>query len=71
VAAVRPQAVIYSVGYRNPFGHPHPEVWARWSDAGATGWRTDSQGAIRITAGPAGVALEAERERRPRYWHGR
>ncbi|THF60828.1 DNA internalization-related competence protein ComEC/Rec2 [Pseudothauera rhizosphaerae] len=71
VAAVRPQAVVYSVGYRNAFGHPHADVWARWAAAGAQAWRTDSQGAIRVAVGVDGVSITAERERRPRYWHGR
>ena len=43
VAAVQPRSVIYSVGYRSRFGHPHPDVWARWSAAGARAYRTDSQ----------------------------
>lgn len=71
VQAVRPHEVLYSVGYRNPFGHPHPEVWARWTASGARAWRTDSQGALRVAADGQGVRIEAERERRPRYWHGR
>lgn len=71
VQAVRPREVLYSVGYLNPFGHPHPQVWARWADSGARNWRTDSQGALRVTVGALSVAVEAERERRPRYWHGR
>ncbi|WP_114649716.1 DNA internalization-related competence protein ComEC/Rec2 [Pseudothauera hydrothermalis] len=71
VQAVRPREVLYSVGYLNPFGHPHPQVWARWAASGARNWRTDSQGALRVTVGAPGVAVEAERERRPRYWHGR
>lgn len=71
VDAVRPAAVIYSVGYRNPFRHPHPEVWARWSAGGARAWRTDSQGAIRIALDGGGLRIAAQRELRPRYWHGR
>lgn len=74
VDAVMAEAVIHSAGYRNAFGHPHPEVWARWAWAGARNWRTDGQGAVEAVFAPApeaGVRLRAERERRPRYWHGR
>ncbi len=71
VDAAMPQAVLFSVGYRNVHGHPHPAVWARWSEAGARNWRTDSQGALRATVTAAGVEIEAERQRAPRYWHGR
>ena len=74
VDATLPEHVIHSVGRRNSFGHPHPEVWARWADAGARNWRTDAQGAIVIefAASPGdGVQVSAVRETRPRYWHGR
>lgn len=71
VGATGARAVIYSVGYRSQFGHPHPEVWARWAAAGATGFRTDSQGAIRARFAEGRIDLLSEREVRARYWHGR
>ena len=71
VDAVLPEVAIFSVGHRNPFGHPHPSVWTRWSDAGARNFRTDSQGSIALSVGAAGVSAEAWRTRRSRYWHGR
>ena len=74
VDATLPEHVIHSAGSRNSFGHPHPDVWARWSGAGARNWRTDAQGAIVIefAAAPGdGVQVSAVRETRPRYWHGR
>lgn len=71
VDAVRPEAAIFSAGYLNAFGHPHPAVWARWAEAGARNWRTDGQGAIRVEVGAAGVEIGAWRELAPRYWHGR
>lgn len=71
VAAVAPRAVIYPVGYLNRFHHPHPAVWARWSEAGARAWRTDAGGAIQVRSGPAGLDIQAWRETRPRYWQGR
>lgn len=71
VDAVSPRWVIYSVGYRSRFGHPHADVWARWSAAGARAYRTDSQGAISVDLSSGPPVVTAERERRPRYWHGR
>ncbi|WP_335622088.1 DNA internalization-related competence protein ComEC/Rec2 [Azoarcus olearius] len=71
VDAVLPEAAVFSVGYRNMFGHPHPMVWARWAEAGARNWRTDSQGAIAIEVDGSGVTVNAARESAPRYWHGR
>jgi competence protein ComEC len=71
VDAVLPEAAIHSAGYRNRFGHPHPAVWARWAQAGARNWRTDSQGAVSVQVTADGVAVAAARMVRPRYWHGR
>ena len=74
VDATLPAHAVHSAGYRNAFGHPHPQVWARWAEAGARNWRTDAQGAIgMVFAADAdeGVSVVAERERTPRYWHGR
>lgn len=74
VDATLPEHVVHSVGHRNNFGHPHPQVWARWAVAGARNWRTDAQGAIHVVfAADAdeGVSVSAARERAPRYWHGR
>lgn len=71
VDASLPEAVVFSVGYRNMFGHPHPAVWARWAEAGARSWRTDSQGAVEVRVDAAGVEVQALRQRAPRYWHGR
>ncbi len=48
VHAVRPAAALLSVGHRNPFRHPHPEVVARYEAAGVRLWRTDRHGAIRV-----------------------
>lgn len=71
VRAAGAQAAVFSVGYLNPFRHPHPLVWSRWATGGARNWRTDSQGAIRIVVADGNVTVDAERLRTPRYWHGR
>jgi competence protein ComEC len=70
VDAVRPRWVLVQAGYRNRFGHPAPEVVARWQAAGATALRTDLAGAVqwRLRAdGDAAIAL-ARADRR-RYWN--
>ncbi|MFN3883654.1 MAG: DNA internalization-related competence protein ComEC/Rec2 [Rhodocyclaceae bacterium] len=67
VAAVGAKEVIFPIGYRNRFGHPHPSVLARY--AGANIHRTDRDGAVMIKIGADGTALSHERERRRRYWH--
>jgi len=71
VDSVLPEAVLFSSGYRNPYGHPHPAVWARWQEAGARNWRTDEQGALIARMQHSGLTVQAMRELRPRYWHAR
>lgn len=67
VAAVGAREVIFPVGYRNRFGHPHPEVLARY--AAASIHRTDRDGAVTVKIGAGGTAVRHEREARRRYWH--
>ncbi len=71
IAATAPRWVIFPVGYRNRFRHPAPDVWARWEASGAGLLRTDLAGAVSFELGPWARAPVAERERAPRYWHGR
>ena len=46
VDALRPAAVIFSAGRRNPFGHPAPAVVARYREAGAAVFSTAEDGAV-------------------------
>jgi len=71
VREVNADHVIHSAGRLNHFGHPHPQVLARWAEIGAMNWRTDAQGAILIEVAEDGYELAAYREREKRYWHGR
>jgi len=43
---VNPKYGVISAGYRNPFGHPHPEVLERARERGIHLFRTDRDGAI-------------------------
>lgn len=70
VETVQAAHVIIQVGYLNRFRHPSPAVERRWKRAGATLWRTDRQGAIMAESTALGLAVQSQREARPRYWHG-
>jgi competence protein ComEC len=50
ISAVSPEVGIVSVGARNRFGHPSTEVLSRYDAFGAQLFRTDRDGAVRITA---------------------
>ena len=69
VAAVDPAVAIFTPGYRNRFGHPRPEVVARYVARGAATVRTDRDGAITFDAGPTRMsAVERARSTTARYW---
>jgi competence protein ComEC len=48
LAAVNPQLVVISVGADNRFGHPSPEVLARYAEHGIATLRTDERGTIEL-----------------------
>jgi len=47
---VKPDAVVFSVGINNSYGHPAPEVLQRFDAAGAKIYRTDLMGAVTVTS---------------------
>lgn len=68
VSAVAPEHAVFSAGYRNPFGHPRPEILARYGDSSI--WRTDRDGAVRVVLGE-GAEVTVWRAERRRYWQHR
>jgi len=48
VSRVSPRLAIVSVGSRNPFGHPHPDVVERYRRAGCLLLRTDRDGTVEV-----------------------
>jgi competence protein ComEC len=70
VRAVGPRVVVFPVGYRNRFGHPHEQVVRRYLDAGARLYRTDRDGAVAIAIRPEGtISVTPYRAVYRRYWH--
>ncbi len=69
VAEVQPRYGVFTVGYRNRFGHPHPKVVARLRERDARILRSDAGGLIRLTFGEAGVEASEYRPSHRRYWH--
>jgi competence protein ComEC len=72
IAAAQPRWVLFQAGYRNRFGHPDPQVLARYAAAGAVALRSDHHGALqwRLRAdgarqGPPRASRQVDR----RYWH--
>ena len=62
IDAVGPRVALFSVGHRNPFRHPHPEVVARYQAAGVRILRTDRHGAISVEMRPGETRVRSRRE---------
>jgi competence protein ComEC len=68
LAAVRPDAAVFQLGYRNRYKHPRADVWERYGDAGILRYRTDETGAVTMDTDGEGYSLEAFRQVERRYW---
>ncbi|MBL8345558.1 MAG: DNA internalization-related competence protein ComEC/Rec2 [Rubrivivax sp.] len=68
IETVAPELALAQAGYRSRFGHPAPDVVARYETRGIALARSDRCGAL--TLAPGGEA-RCEREAARRYWHHR
>ncbi|MDR0996076.1 MAG: DNA internalization-related competence protein ComEC/Rec2 [Zoogloeaceae bacterium] len=68
LAAVGPRWSLASAGYKNRFGHPHPDTLARHQALGITVRRTDLDGALIASFSGGQVEVEGFRQLRRRYW---
>jgi competence protein ComEC len=56
---VHPHWAVVSAGADNPYGHPAPEVLARYRQLGIAVWRTDRDGAVTVVTDGRHSALAA------------
>jgi competence protein ComEC len=66
--AVDPGAAVFSVGYRNRFGHPAQRVVEGYAQRGIRVLRSDADGAVRLRFEDR-LSIEAWRHTHARYWH--
>jgi competence protein ComEC len=71
LAQVAPSLIVIPVGYRNRFGHPKPEVVARYEALGSRVLRSDQDGAVLLRFNAEGFSAEGYRGRYRRYWQNR
>jgi competence protein ComEC len=70
IGAVEPDIAVFAAGYRNRFGHPRPDIVARYDSAGVRSYRTDLAGALTFNFAPDTPRLpRTEREHDRRYWY--
>ena len=69
IAAVAPRIAVFTPGYRNRFGHPRPEIVARYASAGIETHRTDYEGALTFAFEPGrSLGPRGERDAERKYW---
>jgi competence protein ComEC len=68
VAATHPRYAVFTVGYRNHFGHPRKEVVERYRAIGSELLRSDEDGAISIEMDAQTFKLDRYRRTHARYW---
>jgi competence protein ComEC len=70
VAAVAPRLALVASGHRNRFGHPRPEVLARYRAQGSQIENTVDAGAISLRLQSNGqIELLRRRQTHQRFWH--
>lgn len=68
LSAVHPRYAVFTVGYRNRFGHPRQEILERYQAVGSELLRTDQEGAIIATMDEKQIKVEKWRREHARYW---
>jgi competence protein ComEC len=69
IREVNPRLVIFTVGYRNRFGHPNNAVVERYQALGSRLLRSDTDGGIQLRFAENTVAVTTSRALYRRYWH--
>lgn len=67
VSALAPDLTVFTAGYRHRYGHPHPDVIARYRTAGSALLNTAVSGAIRLRLEDRGAQVTLWRDQVP-YW---
>ena len=65
---VQPKTVIFTVGYRNPFGHPKAEIVERYKIQSSKIYRSVLDGALTLDFDSSGVTAQPYRSEHRRYW---
>ncbi len=71
IHTLKPEVAVISVGRRNPYGHPSPQVLAAYAQEEARLYRTDRDGAVVVTGSLAdrGLVVRTARSAFPQNVH--
>jgi competence protein ComEC len=69
LAAVQPGIILIPAGYRNQFGHPHPDVLARYRHYQASWLSSADSGAITVKINKKEVMVKSYRNTDGKYWN--
>lgn len=69
LSAVDPQLAMVAAGYRNHYGHPHPEVLDRYKQRGIKMLSTIDAGTIELLVDGQGWRTSRYRKAEKRFWH--
>ncbi len=70
IDAVAPQVAIFTMGYRNRFGHPKSEVLERYKARNIQTYRSDKDGAVLVNfASDNRFHILAWRHEASHYWY--
>jgi competence protein ComEC len=70
IDTVKPKIALFSMGYRNRFGHPHPDIVQRYRRRNISMWDTVQTGAMSFRLTADGISSPSlAREEMRRYWH--
>jgi competence protein ComEC len=69
IRQANPWLTLFSVGYRNHFGHPNEQVVERYRNLGSQMMRSDRDGAVLLQFKDNGITVASWREMNGRYWH--
>ncbi|AXQ29741.1 DNA internalization-related competence protein ComEC/Rec2 [Solimonas sp. K1W22B-7] len=69
VDAVQPRLVIHPAAWRSSFGHPRPQVVARYETAGARQLVTGVEGTVRLTLPATALQPELWRRQAGHWWN--
>ncbi len=68
IRATEAKLAIFSSGYRNHFGHPHPDTLARFHSLGIDTYNTGAEGSLALLSQAQGLQIQGYRQQAGRFW---